>query len=352
VFASGSDVRDLVEADGFDLLCSGPDFGSLVAESLAQFPDTPLESPEDQQRFGFGRLFSDVRVGASLEDATARWRAYRPALVVNEVADFVGPLVAARLGIPNATLGVGLVLADEWLQLAAEGVAKYWAGAGLEPRADAGVYRALYLNQWPRSLQRRMPEQCEVRDLRPEVFGEGSPMPADLDHLGRDRPLIYVTFGTMFGDAVMLRTVVEGLVELDADIVATVGHGVDPTAVDLQRSNLAVRDFVPQGALLGRWRLVVNHGGSGSVLGPLHYGVPLVLVPRGADQLENARQLASAGVARVIQPTELTPSHVAETARAALDNDELLRTAIATQREIASMAAATDIVSALEDLAR
>ncbi len=46
--------------------------------------------------------------------------------------------------------------------------------------------------------------------------------------------------------------------------------------------------FVPQGALLARCRLVITHGGSGTMLGALASGVPLLMTPRGADQYDNA----------------------------------------------------------------
>jgi MGT family glycosyltransferase len=149
-----------------------------------------------------------------------------------------------------------------------------------------------------------------------------------------------------------LRTVLEGLVDFDADIVVTVGNSIDPKAVDLVRPNLIVRQFIPQGALLGRCQLVVNHGGSGSVLGPLHYGVPLLIVPMGADQLENAEMLEAGGVARVIEPGDLTARRIATTARAIVDNDELRRNAIAARDEIAAMATPADVVPELEALAR
>jgi UDP:flavonoid glycosyltransferase YjiC (YdhE family) len=352
-FLSGPDVRGVVEGEGFELLCCGPDFASLVGEAFTRFPDAPLVTPQDQQRFGFGRLFSAVRVGLTVDDASAVIDAFRPDLVVNEVADFVGPLMAARFGCPNATLGVGLVLTDEWLQLAAAAVATYWETAGLEPRDDAGLYRSLYLNQWPRSLQRPVPEQrCAVHDLRPEVYGADTKLPRELDRLGDERPIIYVTFGTMFGDVPTLRTVIEGLADLDVDLVVTVGYNIDPATIDVGKSNTVVRQFIPQGALLGRCRLVISHGGVGSILGPLHYGVPLIVVPLGADQLENADRLAAANVAHVIQLADLTSRAVGEAAAATLNDEMMLANALALRDEIALMPTPNGLVPTLESLTR
>ena len=351
-FLSGPEIEDAVGREGFELHAAGPEFSAFVTEALTRYPDTSFATPDDQQRFGFERLFSEVRVDMAGPDAFARAGAFAPDLVVNEVADFVGPLVAARIGVPNATVGVGLVLRDDWLQLAAAGVASAWAGAGLDAPSDAGVYRSLYLNQFPRSLQRPLPGAApNVSDLRPVVFGADATLPGELDHLGRARPLVYVTFGTMFGDLAALRTVVDGLAPLDADVLVTVGYGIDPPALDIRHGNVAVRQFVPQGALLSRCRLVVTHGGAGSVLGPLAFGVPLVVIPMGADQQENAEQVAAVGAGRVIDPAQVQAEVVGQVARAVLGDEEIARRACALSTEIAAMPAPADVVPLLEEVA-
>jgi UDP:flavonoid glycosyltransferase YjiC (YdhE family) len=182
------------------------------------------------------------------------------------------------------TLGVGLVLADEWLQLAAGAVAKHWEAARVEPRADAGIYRTLYLNQWPRSVQRPLPET------------------------------------------------------------------VCAAEIDIRQPNVVVRKFIPQGALLDRCQLVVCHGGSGSVLGPLHYGAPLIVIPMGADQLENAERLAAVGVAQAVSPTDLSADAVHETARTIIADETFRHNARAVGDEIATMSTAPELVPVLEAL--
>ena len=51
---------------------------------------------------------------------------------------------------------------------------------------------------------------------------------------------------------------------------------------------------------------MITHGCVGSVVGPLGFGVPLVVVPMGADQRENADQIATTGFGRVIDPASVT----------------------------------------------
>jgi predicted glycosyltransferase len=62
---------------------------------------------------------------------------------------------------------------------------------------------------------------------------------------------------------------------------------------------------VPQRDALAKAKLVVCHGGSGTVLGALAAGIPLVIMPLFADQATNAERLASVGAARVVTAEEL-----------------------------------------------
>ena len=115
VFMTGSELQGSVSEAGFEILVAGPEFSVVVTEALQRYPDSSFATPEDQQRFAFGRLFSDIRVELTVDPAEALARKFAPDLVINETADFVGPLIARMLGRPNATVGVLLVLQDEWL---------------------------------------------------------------------------------------------------------------------------------------------------------------------------------------------------------------------------------------------
>ena len=68
--------------------------------------------------------------------------------------------------------------------------------------------------------------------------------------------------------------------------------------------------FVPQSSLLPRCRAVVSHGGSGSVVGALAHGAPLVCIPLGADQPHNARRCEALGVGRTLDAVAATPADI------------------------------------------
>ena len=83
--------------------------------------------------------------------------------------------------------------------------------------------------------------------------------------------------------------------ELPARVLLTVGRDADIDALGPAPPNLRVEAWVPQADVLGHADLVVSHGGSGTTLGALAAGLPLVVVPLFADQPDNARRVAAVG---------------------------------------------------------
>jgi UDP:flavonoid glycosyltransferase YjiC (YdhE family) len=351
VFTSGPDMRSDVGNAGFELMVSDRELASIIGETLALYPDNRFRTGtiEDQQRFVFGRVFGEVRVASGIGAALANAEAFAPDLIVNDFCDFIGPLVAAVRGIPNATVGVGLVIQPQLLRLGAEGAAPSWRLYGLEPRSDAGLYRSLYVNQVPRSMQLPLPDATPTSDLRPVSVGEGEPMPADLDHLGIDRPLVYVTFGTGFGPRAPAQQTAEALAGLDADVLITIGSRGSNLSDDLPR-NIHARTFVPQGAVLNRCHAVVTHGGSGSFLGALRYGVPMVVIPLGADQETNADQVARSGAGVKILTSDVDDRLRPALVRVLQDNS-YRREAFRLRNEIALMPEPAAVAPTLEELA-
>ena len=86
----------------------------------------------------------------------------------------------------------------------------------------------------------------------------------------------------------------------------------DPAELGEQPAHVRVERFLPQSELLASCDAVVSHAGSGTVIGALAYGVPLVLLPMGADQPLNADRCESLGVARVLDASLCTSAEVRE----------------------------------------
>jgi hypothetical protein len=139
----------------------------------------------------------------------------------------------------------------------------------------------------------------------------------------------------------------------DVELVVTVGELNDRAAFGAQPANVHVERWFPLAPLLPHCDAVVCHAGSGTTLAALATGLPLVLVPRGADQFANADACQRAGVARVLLPDAVSSTAVRDAVRAILrpDSTEQER-AHCVADEIATVPTATDVAQQLETLVR
>jgi MGT family glycosyltransferase len=121
-----------------------------------------------------------------------------------------------------------------------------------------------------------------------------------------DEPLLYVTFGSVAGSFPQALPVYDvalrAVAELPVRVLLTVGRELDLDALRPAPDNVRIERWVPQQDVLGHASAAVVHGGSGSTLGALAAGVPLVVVPLFADQPQNARRVAEVGAGLSVEP--------------------------------------------------
>jgi UDP:flavonoid glycosyltransferase YjiC (YdhE family) len=79
-----------------------------------------------------------------------------------------------------------------------------------------------------------------------------------------------------------------------------------------------IERWVPQQDVLGHASAAVVHGGSGSTLGAIAAGVPLVVVPLFADQPANARRVEEVGAGLAVEPAREDPDATIEPLREAV----------------------------------
>jgi MGT family glycosyltransferase len=106
--------------------------------------------------------------------------------------------------------------------------------------------------------------------------------------------------------------------ELPARVLLTVGRDLDLDALPPAPENVHVERWVPQQEVLGHAAAAVVHGGSGSTLGAIAAGVPLVVVPLFADQPQNAKRVAEVGAGLAVEPNRVDPEATIAPLRAAI----------------------------------
>jgi len=118
-----------------------------------------------------------------------------------------------------------------------------------------------------------------------------------------------VTLGTVFnGNVPLFRLIADALADQPFDVVIALGHGIPRESLGEVAGNVRVGGYLPQARILERASVVVSHGGYGTVSAALAAGLPLFLLPMGADQPYNAERCITAGAALgVIQPEAPRP---------------------------------------------
>ena len=279
-------LAQMVERAGYPFRPGGEPPESAVAPIREQLPIAP---PRQASILGNRDLFGHLATTAMLTPMRETVAAWKPDLILRDPCEYASAVVAGERNIPVAQVAISL----------AEGEANSISAAA--PALEAhrtGLVRELvaqpYVSRVPASLDPSpFPDTRRVRD----ATAGSRPLP---DWWGRSRaPLVYVTFGTVLGymsiAADVFRTALKAVHDLDARVLLTVGHALDPAALGPQPASVHIEPWVDQADVFPQADLVVCHGGSGTVFGALAAGVPIVVVPVFADQFENGRRVARAG---------------------------------------------------------
>ncbi len=126
-----------------------------------------------------------------------------------------------------------------------------------------------------------------------------------------DKPVVYVTLGGgagPVGSRRFFQTVNEGLGDIPGTVIVSTGRKFDPSSLPSAPSNLLYYQWVPGPAVIQRSDLVVFHGGYGTLMETVRYGVPSVVLPFHSEQEGNGRRLAAWSAARVLSPASTPDS--------------------------------------------
>jgi MGT family glycosyltransferase len=182
----------------------------------------------------------------------------------------------------------------------------------------------------------------------------GAPAAPWLAELPRDRPVVYVTEGTLHSKPpLLLRATLQALASLPVRVIATTGKHRDPETLGLGviPPNARVERFIPHSDLLPRIDAVVTTGGTGTVLATLSAGLPLVVMPTAWDQPENAWRVAEAGAGVRVAPRQCTPERIRIAVHRVLSDESFRRNAQRLATEFAGYGGAAQAADLLEDLA-
>jgi UDP:flavonoid glycosyltransferase YjiC (YdhE family) len=217
-------------------------------------------------------------------------------------------------------------------------------GAGLEAAHVLGLPRAVLVHlpysafryEWgdePAREQkaRFLGEAGAVLALMPPGLDRPCPLPANTTYVGpitdpsprqpldpRDAALLaepgdpWVLLSlstTVQGQATALPPMLDAVAALPVRVLLTLGGALPASAID-PPLNVTVRGFVPHDLLLPHMAAVISHGGLSTITAALTAAVPLVCIPQGRDQFDNAERVAASGVGRAVA-TDAPPAQIA-----------------------------------------
>lgn len=349
-FACRASMVQVVRGAGFgSVVAVGPDVVDL--SSVIALPT--LEEAHEERVLALG--FAEITATHRARDLIALGTEQTPEVIVSDEVDF-GALIAAEvLGIPWATVIVLAAGGFARTDLLTAPLNRVRAAFDLPPDPHLEMLsRHLVLVPGPPSFRDPafgLPPTAVA--IQPGSAGghdgRSSPWPARVE----GRPRVYVTLGTIFnmesGD--LFSRLLDAVADLPADVLVTVGRTLDPATLGPGPPHVTVRPYIPQAAVLDGCDLVVCHGGSGSVIGALTEGVPLVVLPMGGDQPHNARRCATLGVGVTVDAITATPAAIRVAINKVLGDPAYRRRAVALQHEAATLPTASDALALLERLA-
>jgi UDP:flavonoid glycosyltransferase YjiC (YdhE family) len=257
-------------------------------------------SPDEVLAIAMREIFAGLNSKVALPGLMDTIDSWRPDLVVRDSVEFASAVAAERAGVPHARVAVHMVSFEEiFPALATEPVDELRRAAGLPASGTWSLNAEPVFSAFPASLDNASPADGQP-PLRIRMTEDGSrAAPATWAPSGDGRPLVYVTFGTIVGTSPALRgiyrTALEAIASLPVSALLTTGRGMEEGTLGAIPANVHVEEWVPQRDVMARAAAVLCHAGSGTVRGSLAAGVPMVVVPQGADQPHNARRIAAVG---------------------------------------------------------
>jgi EryCIII-like glycosyltransferase len=237
---------------------------------------------EDQRLFVEREWFGRICTEAMRPAIEAACDELRPDLILREPCEYASAIAAHERGIAFATVAITNA-EGEW-------DATTFTAPVLPDAVVEALHERPFLSRFPASLD---------PSPYPRTYRYAETIPPE-----STRELVYATFGTVAASVGYdpFRALLDAVDGLDVEVLLTTSEQLDLGAVP---GNVRVERWVPQTDALAKAALVVCHGGSGTVLGTLAAGVPLIIMPMFADQTTNAERLAKVGAARVAGPDEL-----------------------------------------------
>ncbi|RKS06870.1 glycosyltransferase (activator-dependent family) [Nocardiopsis sp. Huas11] len=208
------------------------------------------------------------------------------------------------------------------------------------------------VEQVPPDLRLPTPESIRYLPVRYVPYNGRAALPHWL-RTPPDRPRIGLSLGTSVNDwygdrEIDLSEVLEGLAELDAEVVATL-PAAERERLGTTPPNTRLVEYTPVHALAPTCAAMITQGGPGTTLTALSHGVPQLLTPSTTmfDQVRTSRLVERAGAGRLLAPDQVTAQSVEREVRLLLEDARHTAAAGDVRDRMAAMPAPADLARTL-----
>lgn len=133
------------------------------------------------------------------------------------------------------------------------------------------------------------------------------------ERLRDDRFKIYVSLGSVFNNKPnVFRTIMAGLDQPEYQVIISAGSTYNTFQKEKIPENVLLFPWVPQVSLLPKMDMIIGHGGNNSTNETLAAGKPLIVVPIGGEQGDNARRVEYLGAGLRVDLSSLTAQVIAD----------------------------------------
>lgn len=360
--------QEKIEFEGLEFVSLGPDFLDTDQQVFNELFD-PRSGPETLIR---KYLMPYVRETAQ----TLRSLLAEADFLINSPTIYAGPVVAESLGLPWASIALQPFLyfsAYDPPVLPQFSLSRY--GQNLGPVVWKAFYRLMKQScaDWSQEVYRLQEDLGVSRQGNPLFEGQFSPYlnlalfsptvgPPQPDWPNNTQVPGFLFYDRMKPDEQELPPAVQKFLECgEPPVIFTLGSSVVKTATSFYDVSIEVVrklncravflagdqkpasmlndrmlwwDAVDYSALFTHAAAVVHQGGMGTTAQVMRAGKPMLIVPHGFDQPDNAARLSRLGVSRTIYPRQYQVKRVVQELSLLLGNPEYAQKALAMATQI------------------
>src|SRR5690606_19870212 len=135
-----------------------------------------------------------------------------------------------------------------------------------------------------------------------------------------------------------LESVIGAFNDTTLNVVVSTGTDQHLENTPLTTNNITITDWISIPKIAEDCDLMIHHGGHGSCMSSLIYGIPSLVIPTFSEREFNARQLEELGIGIFIPPTELTSERLFLETEKCLENKSLYTNAKNWSRKLGEKA--------------